>query len=365
MGSWGTALYSNDTSSDVRDMCNEIYPLVDVEEGTKLILEEYADIVNSDIIDNDYADFWLALADWQWKHGILEDEIKNKAISLLKAHAGIEEWKEFGSASDVKKRIAVMDKLLNQIKAPQPEIKIPKAKLKTPKHKPGDIIIVHTRGNDYEYADCVYSIETCALPYVYVSEIADKLEKSICPPYEAHNKYLALLCVGSEKTLHSEYVNDVYDEYSVYAFYDYISDEKPTVEQLKLCGFLPSLVMYSYNNGIDTLEWRYKFSLYASSFKISKNSYEQSFEKISCISENERFQSLFSKKDYSCEITQELDIYDAFNSFFEEKARLTHAGIGYDNLLHGSAPNPLLRPKEEVSKMITAEIAKEMQDLNL
>ena len=46
MGSWGTALYSNDTSSDVRDMCNEVYSLVGIEKGTQLILEEYADIVN-------------------------------------------------------------------------------------------------------------------------------------------------------------------------------------------------------------------------------------------------------------------------------------------------------------------------------
>ena len=113
MGSWGTALYSNDTSSDVRDMCNEVYPLVGIEEGTKQILKEYADIIDSNIIDNDYADFWFALADWQWKHGILTDVIKNKTISLLEAHTGIEEWKESGTAADVKKRIAVMEKLLN------------------------------------------------------------------------------------------------------------------------------------------------------------------------------------------------------------------------------------------------------------
>jgi hypothetical protein len=36
MGAWGTALYSNDISCDVRDMCNEIYPLVGKESGEKL-----------------------------------------------------------------------------------------------------------------------------------------------------------------------------------------------------------------------------------------------------------------------------------------------------------------------------------------
>ena len=57
MGSWGTALYSNDTSSDVRDMCNEVYPLVGIEEGTKLILNEYADIIDGNMIDLDTSFF--------------------------------------------------------------------------------------------------------------------------------------------------------------------------------------------------------------------------------------------------------------------------------------------------------------------
>ena len=240
MGSWGTALYSSDTSSDVRDMCNEVYPLVGIEEGTKLILKEYADIVDSDIIDNDYADFWFALADWQWKHGILTDQIKIKAISLLEAHTGIDEWE----GSDINKRLAVMGKLLDRLKTPQPETKIPKPKIAKPKHKPGDIIIVRTCNKDYEYAETVYNIEVCKYPFVYATEIADKVPKELYPPYEAYNKYIAILCVGTEKTQHSQYVDGIFDEYSVYAFYDYISDEKPTLEQLQQCGFLPQLVMY-------------------------------------------------------------------------------------------------------------------------
>jgi hypothetical protein len=79
MGSWGTGLYSNDTASDVRDICNEVYPLVGIEEGTRIIMKEYAEIIDDDTIDNDIASFWYALADWQWKHGILSDSVKNKA----------------------------------------------------------------------------------------------------------------------------------------------------------------------------------------------------------------------------------------------------------------------------------------------
>ena len=169
MGAWGTGLYSNDTSSDVRDMCNEVYPLVGVEKGTQLIIEEYADIVNSDVFDNDYADFWFALADWQWKHGILSDEIRDKTISLLEMQAGIDEWE----GTNVKKRLAVMEKMLGQLKTPQPDVKIPKAKLAKPKHKPGDIVVFRTCDKGYQYADSVWNIEFCGFTYSYNEQIAN------------------------------------------------------------------------------------------------------------------------------------------------------------------------------------------------
>jgi hypothetical protein len=331
MGTWGTALYSNDTSCDVRDMCNEVYPLVGIEKGTQLILEEYADIVSSDIIDNDYADFWYALADWQWKHGILTDEIKNKTISLLKEHTGIDEWE----GSDIKKRLTVMDKLLDQLNTPQPEIKIPKPKIAKPKHKPGDIIIVRTCNKDYEYAETVYNIKLCGYTFLYKPEVADIIVDKLSPPYEAYNKYFAILCVGTEKTLHSQYVSNIFDEYSVYVFYDYIGDEKPTLNQLEQCGFLPSIVTYSHDNESDiaTIEWRYKFMLYCYGFKIGKYSCEQSIDKISSISESQRFEDLFAMKNYSEEVSGALDLFQAFSSFFQEKVRLTLAGVNYDNLL--------------------------------
>lgn len=363
MGSWGAALYSNDTSSDVRDICNEVYPLVDIDEGTKLILKEYADIINSDIIDNDYADFWFALADWQWKHGILTDEIKCKTIALLEAHTGIDEWE----GADIKKRLVVMDKLLDQLKTPQPKIKIPKAKIAKPKHKPGDIIIVRTCNKDYEYAETVYNIEVCEYPFVYLDKIADKLPKELCPPYEAYNKYIAILCVGTEKMQHSQYVSGIFDEHSVYAFYDYISDEKPTLDQLTACGFLPKYLRYASieGNSIETIGWTYTFNLFAYSFRISKNGSEQSIEKTTLLSECKRFWDLFNKKNYLNTSSFNFELFDAFGDFFEEKVRLTLAGFNYDNLLDCNTQNPPLRSKEELSKFLMKEHKKIMRKIGL
>ncbi len=354
MGSWGTALYSNDTSSDVRDMCNEVYPLVGIEEGTKLILKEYADIVNSDIIDNDYADFWFALADWQWKHGILTNEIKNITISLLEAHTGIDEWE----GSDIKKRLVVMEKLLNQLKMPQPEIKIPKAKIAKPKHKPGDIIIVHTGLKENDPENWIWNIEDCTYSFIYAQEISDKICETLNPPYDAHNKYIAILCVGTEKSPHSQYVDGIYDEYSIYAFYDYIGEQKPTLDILQTCGFVPKYLQYASKIGttIETSGWCYKFYLFTYSFRLPKDGSEQLIEKTFNKEEANRFCKLFDSKNYLPDISWNMELFDAFGEFFEEKARLEKAKIQYDNLLDPDVCNPALRTKNEISAILKKQI---------
>ena len=357
MGAWGTGLYSNDTSSDVRDMCNEVYPLVGVEKGTQLIFEEYADIVNSDVIDNDYADFWFALADWQWKHGVLSDEIKKKTISLIEMQAGIDEWE----GADIKKRLAVLEKLLGQLKTPQPDVKIPKAKLAKPKHKPGDIIVFRTCDKGYQYADSVWNIEFCGFTYSYNEQIANKLPQKISPPYEAYEKYMAILCVGTIREPQSQYVPEMLEEHSIYAYYDYLGDRKPSLDDLKKCGFLPLNLRYASdgdNNGKNT--WIYTFWMFAQNFSKKQNGSEEIVEKICCVEENDRFHTLFEKKQYDSEITQLMCLYEMFSEIYGEKARLDRIGIKLDNLLDDNAANPPLRSPEEVAQ-ITAKETREWQ----
>ncbi|MBQ8447732.1 MAG: hypothetical protein IJX27_02230 [Clostridia bacterium] len=348
MGAWGTALYSNDISCDVRDMCNEVYPLVGKEAGQRLVLEEFAEIIEGDI-DNEYSNFWFALADWQWKHGVLTDEVKERTIYLIKSRAGIEEWEESGNKSDVKKRIAVMDKLFEEIKSLQPTERISKPKIKKPKHKPGDIIIFRTCTKEYEYADTVWNIDHCSCNFYYSPEIANRIPERISPPYEAYDKYIAILCVGTEKLPYSHYVEGFYNEYSVYAFYDYVSDKKPTVEDLRKCGFLPNIKLnseepkgaYCWAKTI-SVEWVYKFIV----FYLNKENNIQSMEKVHCPSESERFNYLFSRKNYFEDTASPMEMFGAFASFFEEKVRLSSIGEQYDNLLDENIVNPKLSSGE-------------------
>lgn len=353
MGAWGTGLYSNDTSSDVRDICNEIYPLLGVEEGTKQILKEYAEIVDSDVIDNEYANFWFALADWQWKHGVLTEDIKAKAIALLEAHTGIEEWEDSGTAADVRKRLAVMDKLLEQLRSPQPETKIPKAKIAKPKHKPGDIIVFRTCSKEYPYAEAVWNIEVCGFSDFYVEEVASRLPEKLSPPYEAYETYMAVVCVGEVQETYSQYVPDVMQTHSIYAYYDYISDKKPTLDDLKQCGFLPLNIRYSKDGGnAGKNAWTYTFTLYVQRFTKTTCESEQIIEKIRCPHESERFHALFANKHYDNEYLQYVGLFQAFSEIYDEKVRLKSIGIELDNLLDADHVNPALRTPEEIAQIV-------------
>lgn len=56
---------------------------------------------------------------------------------MLESRAGIEEWEEEGNKRDVRKRIAVMDKLLAKLRTPQPPKKLPKARIVKPSAQAG------------------------------------------------------------------------------------------------------------------------------------------------------------------------------------------------------------------------------------
>ncbi len=343
MGTWGTGIYSNDTAEDVRELCQEVFPFVSVEEGNRIVFLEFEETINSRLIDDDYASFWYALADWQWKHGILSDEIRLKAIELLSAHTGIEDWKESASLADVRKRLGVMEQLKNRLDTPMPEPKLPKGRLEKPKHKPGDVIVFKI----FDGIDNTWNFDRFTTPIGYQSHYIRGSSEISPNPISVRGKYLAILCVGSERKLHSEYIPDLYDENSTYVIYDYCGEEKPSLEDLKKCGFLP--MVNKFWHGDDRLDfvWAYKFTT-SSSFRLKSTHGVVSFEKMKCKEESERFNDLLSQKPYSDCSVWCLDLFHMFAEFFCEKARLSNLNVEMDNLLDVNLYNPeLLKNKSK------------------
>lgn len=84
MGAWGTGLFDDDTTCDVKEQFIEyIEEGNNVEEATKLILEEYVDEFDIEEDLEVMSLVYIGLAAIQLEKGCLQEEVRNNAIALI------------------------------------------------------------------------------------------------------------------------------------------------------------------------------------------------------------------------------------------------------------------------------------------
>lgn len=350
MGVWGTGIYSNDTAEDVREACQDIFAFYEVEEGNQKLFKCFKELLDSECIDDDYASFWYALADWQWKHGMLTEYVKEKTMSLLDAHAGLEQWVEAGNKADKNNRLKVLDGLKQQLQTEQRPFRKPKLRCVRPKHKPGDIVIFKATDFVDEY-DSTWHIKRFRPPFVFDSDYISKSKYEDVDGCDAHGKYMAILCVGSVKETHSEYVPEVFDEFSLYVWYNYLSEDMPSVAQLEKCGFLPFFIwtLKEYNPVVTkAVFWEYRFSLGYERFRSDK--YIDIIKVLKSTHESERFYGLYKMKDYGGSYYSDYGLNSMFYTAFEEKVRMELIDLRIDDLLNPDVYNPTLLSPEKVDQ---------------
>ncbi len=116
MGAWGPAIFSDDIACDVRDDYRELIGEgVSGTEATRRLVEEYRP-------DDDPSDtvFWLGLAATQWRLGRLEEGVKERALRIIEDETDLRRWEEEASPRDVGRRRVALEKLREQLLAPQP-----------------------------------------------------------------------------------------------------------------------------------------------------------------------------------------------------------------------------------------------------
>ena len=136
MGTWGTAIFSDDTASDVRDDYRELVGKgLSGTEATDRLIREWGDH------PDDAPVFWLALAVTQWRCGRLEQRVKDMALKVIEDGSNLERWEEDATPLDVKKRKAVLEALRLQLESPQPpEKRIPQPFVSTCEWEVGELI---------------------------------------------------------------------------------------------------------------------------------------------------------------------------------------------------------------------------------
>ncbi|EJR54038.1 hypothetical protein IIO_05874 [Bacillus cereus VD115] len=115
MGAWGTGLFDDDTTCDVKEQFIEYLEEDNsVEEATKLILEEYLDEFDIDEDLEVMSLVYIGLAAIQLEKGCLQNEIRNNAIALIERGADLELWEE-ADAEDYEERKKVLNTLKQQL----------------------------------------------------------------------------------------------------------------------------------------------------------------------------------------------------------------------------------------------------------
>lgn len=144
MSAWGTGLFSDDTTCDVRDsyIKNLKAGLTDTE-ATKEIISRFSKLMS----DTQVACLvYFALADTQWRYGRLDPHVKKQALDLLCSGGDVCFWEQDapGDAAARKKVLAALKQRLESEPKPHRPIKteIPKPLKKRTDAENGTIFLL-------------------------------------------------------------------------------------------------------------------------------------------------------------------------------------------------------------------------------
>lgn len=231
MGAWSTSINGNDTAEDLRDEYTVAFWRYDVDTAVSK-LDAY---VKSEGIDESdpiaWCDYVYSLADFMWRKGILTEEIKQKALTMIETGFGLEAWKESGEKI-LRERIKVLTAFREKLLSPLP----PKKKIKPNVHTEsifhcGDIIAVQ--------------LQTAGKPYTQSEEKPMTDEEF----HALDGKYVLMQKIEDFSSWTSSLAPDVRDIWAVFRLFDGVFDEIPTLQdcaslkdaQMIGCGELTSL----------------------------------------------------------------------------------------------------------------------------
>lgn len=119
MGTWGTALFSDDVASDIRQ---EFKTLIGngltSNAATNLMVQTWGSPSND---PNEVATFWLALASTQWTLGRLIPRVRDEALRILDGGGDLHRW-EHDTVGQSKRRY-VLERLRTQLVSVPPATK--------------------------------------------------------------------------------------------------------------------------------------------------------------------------------------------------------------------------------------------------
>lgn len=149
MGTWGTAINSNDTSSDIYADFFDLY-----NEGEKPdVIAEKLIRDNKELIENpdDSNNFWFTLAMALWETKALDQETFNRVKEIIQTEKDLQIWRELDAdENEIKKRKDVLEKFLAKISSEKDKPKARKKKrIKEPIFEKGTCLTFRLPNGNY------------------------------------------------------------------------------------------------------------------------------------------------------------------------------------------------------------------------
>lgn len=212
MGYWGTQLYANDTTRDVRDFYIDLLrSQCSKEEAYEKTTEKFKEYIG----DIEEPLFWYALADSQWRAGRLNEEVKTKALYYISNEGGIEIFEESPRAVAGWKK--TIQKLKDKLESPQPREK---------RFRPPEILVQDTWNLYDVYA---YQLTPASIEQVRFSGKGDY-----------YGKYMVLQKVRSEMRYVFQVGNKVnYESQMIFHAFNKVFDTLPSIEDIVGTKILP------------------------------------------------------------------------------------------------------------------------------
>jgi hypothetical protein len=137
MGSWGVAVFADDMALDIR---GEWRKALLRREDPGAVSRRMVARLGGGVDAHDVTE-WIALAAAQYETGHLQDDVRDRALELIAAGAGLDLWEDAGQLEG---RQAVLRRLADKLRGPQPKPK----RLRGPRRvdpgvEVGDVLRVH------------------------------------------------------------------------------------------------------------------------------------------------------------------------------------------------------------------------------
>lgn len=212
MGAWNVSINGNDTAQDLKSEYQAAFFYNDVETALAKI-NAYIRNNFDESVEEEWCNYYYSLADFMWKHGILTDKVRNRAIEMIDSNFGLEIWGKAGTKM-LEKRKKVLSEFKEKLLSPQP----PKKKIRinlymTPIFEVGDVIAIQLKTSDKHYLEkSSFDEETfknCDGKYIVLRKAYDQISYTSCIE------------------------PNVKDIWACFQLYKQVFDICPTMEQLK------------------------------------------------------------------------------------------------------------------------------------